>query len=226
MIGRVVLAVLLAGIAAGLVMGVIQHFKVTPLIVAAESYELPALAAEAGGHSHEAGWTPAQGFERSFYTMVSTMMAGAAWAAALAGISLLSGAAITRRSGLVWGLAGFVAASLAPAAGLPPELPGMPAADLGARQLWWTATILATAGGLWLIAFRHEWWAKAVAVILIALPHVIGAPRPATLDSAVPAPLAATFVATTLAANAVFWVLIGLFLGLALDRFAKEMFRP
>ena len=39
MIGRVVLAVLLAGIAAGLVMGAIQHVRLTPLILEAEAFE-------------------------------------------------------------------------------------------------------------------------------------------------------------------------------------------
>jgi predicted cobalt transporter CbtA len=39
----------------------------------------------------------------------------------------------------------------------------------------------------------------------------------------VPATLAASFAANSLAANAVFWSCIGLFLGLALDRYAKDM---
>ena len=50
----------------------------------------------------------------------------------LAAVSLVSGLAITRRNGIVWGLCGFIAVSLAPAAGLAPELPGMPAGDLAA----------------------------------------------------------------------------------------------
>ena len=36
------------------------------------------------------------------------------------------------RQGLVWGLAGFAIFTLAPGLGLPPELPAMPAAELGA----------------------------------------------------------------------------------------------
>ena len=39
MIGRVLLAALLAGIAAGFIMGVIQHVRITPLILEAEVYE-------------------------------------------------------------------------------------------------------------------------------------------------------------------------------------------
>ena len=58
---------------------------------------------------------------------------------------------------MFWGFAGFAVFTLAPGLGLPPELPAMPAADLGDRQIWWTATVLATAVGLALIAFRGKW---------------------------------------------------------------------
>jgi len=54
--------------------------------------------------------------------------------------------------------AGFVAFSLAPAAGLPLGLPGMAAAALEARQIWWVCTVAATAAGLALLAFPPAWW--------------------------------------------------------------------
>lgn len=230
MIGRVLLAALLAGIAAGLIMGAIQHVRLTPFILAAEVYEN-------GGATHdhttaamdetapvaEEEWAPADGIERTFYTTITTAMAGAAFAAFLAGISLLAGIPITARNGAIWGLCGFLAVTLAPAAGLPPELPGMPAGDLAMRQVWWIGTIAATGIGLYLIATRRELWAIAVAVIIIALPHVIGAPIASTHETAVPAGLAAAFAANSIAAAAVFWCLIGVFLGLAIERFAKEV---
>ena len=145
----------------------------------------------------------------------------AAFAAILAGVSLLSGMAITRRNGVIWGLCGFLAATLAPAAGLPPELPGMPAGDLAARQIWWIATIAATGLGIYLIASRREAWAIMAAVVVIALPHVVGAPAAASHETTVPAGLAAAFAANAIAAGAVFWSLIGLFLGLALEKLGK-----
>ena len=40
----------------------------------------------------------------------------------LAGISLISGLPITKQNGLIWGLCGFLAICLAPAAGLPNPL--------------------------------------------------------------------------------------------------------
>ena len=151
-------------------------------------------------------------------------MTGAAFAAVLAGISLLSGLRITRENGMVWGLCGFLAATLAPAIGLPPELPGMPAADLLPRQVWWLGTIIATGAGIFLIATRQEAIALAAAVLLIGLPHVIGAPVAAHGESTVPPGLAASFVANSIAANAIFWLLIGQFLGLTLNRTAKDVY--
>ena len=151
-------------------------------------------------------------------------MTGAAFAAILAGISLLTGIPITRRNGVIWGLCGFLAVTLAPAAGLPPELPGMPSAELLPRQIWWAGTIMATAAGIYLIATRRESWAMAVAALLILLPHVIGAPVAVHEESLVPPGLVATFVANSIAANAIFWICIGLLLGLVLDRTAKDIY--
>ncbi len=237
MIGRVILAALLAGIVAGLFYGAIQHVRLTPLILEAEKYE------NAGnGHAHDHGtaattttateqappvteeeaWTPADGVERTIYTFLASIVAGAGFAAILAGVSLFSGVRITSRNGVLWGIAGFLAVHLAPAASLPPELPGMPAGDLVARQIWWVGTIAATGIAIWLFTQRDEMWAKAAAIVLVALPHIIGAPPPPTHESAVPAGLSAEFAANTLAVAAVLWLMIGGFLGIAMNRFVKE----
>ncbi|MGB8314353.1 MAG: CbtA family protein [Aestuariivirga sp.] len=242
MIGRIVLAALIAGMAAGVIMGGIQHVRLTPIILAAEVYEKAADAAEAKSaaepaakcvenmpgmtmcNGNEPEWEPADGLQRTLLTTLASVIAGAGFAGVLAGISLLSGIAITSRNGLIWGLCGFLAVTVATGAGLPPELPGMPAGDLLLRQLWWVGTIVATGIGLYLIATRRELTWVAVAVVLIALPHVIGAPQPPSHGTAVPAGLAAAFAANTVAAAAVFWSLIGLFLGLALQKFGKDAY--
>ena len=232
MIGRVLLAALLAGIAAGLIMGAIQHVRLTPLIVEAETYENPGHTAPAAGETapavdesdHGDGWKPADGWQRTLATTATTAMTGAAFAALLAGISLLTGLPITRSNGVIWGLCGFLAATVAPSAGLPPELPGMPAGDLLVRQAWWIGTVAATSAALYLIATRRETWAVCLAIVLIGLPHIIGAPAPVTHETAVPPHLAASFVANSIAANAIFWSLIGVFLGLTLNRYAKDLY--
>ena len=232
MIGRLVLAALIAGMAAGFIYGGIQHVRTTPLILAAEVFEN---AAEPAAHEHAAGtpskhehaaeeWAPNDGWQRTFSTTLASVITGAAFAVMLAGISLLTGFPITPKNGLIWGICGFLAVTVAPGAGLAPELPGMPAGDLVSRQTWWVATIIATGAGIFLIATRRELRWLAAAVALIALPHIIGAPQPLTHETAVPAGLAASFAANTIAASAVLWSLIGLFLGLATDRFSKKIY--
>ena len=240
MIGRVVLAVLLAGIAAGLVIGVVQHVRLTPLILEAEAFER---AGSPTGHSHDAaaaepaqpsaddhdhdhgdGWAPENGWQRTLATTVTAAMTGAGFGAILAALSLLTGLKITRRNGMLWGLCGFLAVTLAPSVGLPPELPGMAAADLLARQVWWVSTIAATAAGIYLIATQTQPWALVIAAAIIVTPHVIGAPVAPHGESIIPAELVARFVANSIAANAVFWCFIGLFLGLVLDRTAKDIY--
>jgi cobalt transporter subunit CbtA len=233
MLTRVLLAVLLCGMAAGLAMGAMQHFRLTPLILQAETFE----TAE-GGHSHAATepgatatqpevahdhgdaeeWGPQDGTERTLFTFAASILASAGFAALLAGAALTTGKTITRKSGWLWGLCGFIAVSLAPAAGLAPELPGMPAADLFSRQAWWLFTIAATASALWLLAFRRESWAVALALALVIIPHIIGAPQPTEHESGVPAALASQFVGTSLAANAMMWLLIGILLGYFLPK--------
>jgi cobalt transporter subunit CbtA len=236
MIGRLVLAALIAGMAAGLLYGGVQHLRTTPLILAAEAFEKAAAhdhaatatttqEATAPTHEHsEAEWTPADGWQRTLSTTIASVITGAGFALVLAAVSLLTGLPITPQNGLIWGICGFLAVTVAPGAGLAPELPGMPAADLTLRQLWWAGTIVATGAGVYLVAVKRDLAWLLLAVALIALPHVIGAPQPLTHETAVPAGLAASFVANTIAANAVLWSLIGLFLGLALQKFGKEVY--
>ncbi len=240
MIGRLVLAALIAGMAAGFIYGGVQHVQTTPLILAAEVYETapahdhaaaatdlaaPAQTAVTPAHEHEEEeWAPADGWPRTLSTTISSMITGAGFALLLAGVSLLTGLPITPKNGLIWGICGFLAATVAPGAGLAPELPGMPAADLVSRQVWWVATIAVTGAAIFLIATRRELIWLAAAVVLIALPHIIGAPQPLTHETAVPAGLAASFAANTIAASAVLWSLIGLFLGLALQKFGKDVY--
>jgi cobalt transporter subunit CbtA len=230
MIARILLAVLLCGVTAGFAMGVMQQVRLTPLIVHAETFE----SAEAPqSHSHDTAtpavhehdaeaWMPADGLERTIYTFAASMLAGAGFAAMLAGVAFLAGKKITRQNGWVWGLCGFIAVSLAPAAGLPPELPGMPAADVTLRQVWWLFTVLATGGALWLLASKRESWAIVAALAIALVPHIIGAPQPADHTSLVPAPLAAQFAGLVMAANALMWLIIGTLLGRFMPQLETE----
>ncbi|HEX7969895.1 MAG TPA: CbtA family protein [Stellaceae bacterium] len=209
MFRRIFLTGILAGLLAGIVAGALGAVKLTPLIAAAERYE-----AATPGHAHDdAGWEPAPGLERAGLTMLAKSIIGVGFGLLLsAGFALrqiVGGAETGLSHGVLWGIAGFACFSLAPALGLPPELPGSVSADLLARQGWWLGTALATAAGIGLLVFarRHSW--RIVGVIVILLPHLAGAPHPPVEGGAAPAGLAAEFAAASLAVAAVFWIVLG-----------------
>ncbi|NNE21803.1 MAG: cobalt transporter [Rhizobiales bacterium] len=221
MITRVLFAAILAGIAAGLVMSAIQHVKVTPLILQAEAFEAGPAATNSDGHDHDHGdeaWAPADGFERTAFTVIANIVTGAAFGLVLAGAALLTGLQITTANGALWGLLGFLAFTLSPSAGLPPELPGMPAGDLLARQVWWWLAVAGTAAGIYLLFIIKSWGFKALGICVIALPHIVGAPHAADTTSNVPAALATAFAANSIATAAVFWIVLGVLLGYMLSR--------
>lgn len=239
MIRNLFAAALLAALCAGLITAGLQHFRVTPLILHAESFEgegghshgEPAAATHehAEGtpeHDHEAvateEWAPQDGFERTAYTTLATVLAAAGCALLIGAVSMFANLPITFGNGFLWGLAGFLTFSLAPAYGLAPELPGMPAADLAARQVWWVGTALATGAACLLLAKTRAGWAFAVAIALVAIPHIVGAPAAPDEASAVPAHLATEFAAVTLGTALVFWLLLGALFGKLNDVFATR----
>ena len=84
------------------------------------------------------------------------------------------------------GSAGFTVFALAPALGLPPLPPGMEAAGLVQRQVWWIVTATTTAIGLGLIVFPRRLVYPVIGVGLLILPHLIGAPEPPEIGGRVP----------------------------------------
>jgi cobalt transporter subunit CbtA len=207
MFRRIFVPALLAGLLAGLVVSMVQAGKLWPLIAAAEVYETHAPDHE------DSGWEPEPGFERGALTVVANVVIATGFGLLLsAGFALrqmLTGVAAGAGEGLLWGIAGFACFALAPALGLPPELPGSVAAGLVARQSWWLLTAFATAAGIALMVFapRIRW--RVLGLCILVLPHVIGAPQPATEGGTAPAGLAAAFAAASLVAAAVFWIVLG-----------------
>ncbi len=234
---RLFFAVLLAGLISGAAMAALQQWRVVPLILAAEAYEgveVPAAHTHEEGtpaHTHDEAvpahdhsgdeWMPADGIERTFYTAATGIFAALGFAFVLSAASVLTGFEVTARNGVVWGLAGVAVFQLAPAFGLPPELPGMPAADVVARQMWWWGTAAATATAIYGIAKFQSLAAAAIGIVLLLVPHIIGAPQPADHASAVPAPLAAAFAANTLFVGLAFWLALGSLYGYLATRLAK-----
>lgn len=219
-------AAALAGLIAGVFATAAQTVRVIPIILEAETYETAAPADHDPAQATAAAeaWAPGDGVERMAFTLVTNVLSGVGFALLLAAGFALAGGADWRR-GLYWGAAGFVAFTLAPAIGLPPEIPGAEAAPLADRQLWWLGTVVATGGGLALIFLSRKAAWVAVGVGLIVLPHLIGAPQPAAHGGLAPDSLARDFVVAALVTSFLFWLVLGASAGFFYKRFAAASLR-
>ena len=242
MLKTLILSAAAAGVAAGLFTAVVQHVTTTPIIIEAERYEGGAPLHDHGGAPQEDAaaavapegeppavaaaveeeWAPADGVERTLYTSLATTVIGVGFGLALLGAMVLAGVGINARTGLAFGTAAFIAVALAPAMGLPPEIPGSGAAELGARQAWWFFAVAATTIGLGGLLLTQNVALQIGGVVLIALPHIVGAPHPQEYVGTAPAELAGHFAATSLAVTAIFWGVLGYASGAFYEHFSRS----
>ena len=211
MIRKLFSSAILAGLVAGLLISAVCQFTTVPLILHAESFEHVKGQEKAGfrhpekslhpadnyivvkasiipvhgseKHSSKEAWAPQDGLERIFYTTVTAILTGIGFALLLISGMIMRGEKIDTRRGLLWGGGGFIAFVLAPSLGLPPELPGMVASDILARQSWWITAAVASIVGLWGLVFGEKIHYKILAVIIAITPHLFGAPHPEVLLS-------------------------------------------
>lgn len=189
---------------------------------ASASAAAPTDPVTAAGHDHAAAeWQPADGLERSAFTALANVLTASGFAllllAAMAGVEVWRGhVPVAARHGLLWGAAGYLSFYVAPALGLPPEIPGAQSAGLAARQLWWLVAVGCTAGALALFAFGRSPWRWGAGLLLLALPPLLGAPHAglpfAEHPPAVAAELsviAAQFFVATAIANGLYWLVLG-----------------
>ncbi|HET9652547.1 MAG TPA: CbtA family protein [Usitatibacter sp.] len=205
---RIALAAGVAGLVAGLVLTAIQVLGIEPLIRTAE------VIAEAGlAPDRDLAPEPPRGdTERRIETGVANIVLATGFALIIAAGMTLRGQG-GWRAGLAWALAGYFVVFVAPAVGLPPELPGTESAPLTQRTVWWVVAVGLTALGLALVVFapRPAW--RVAGVVLAALPHLFGAPHGVTQALTATDDLTNEFIVVTALANAVFWLLIGLVAG-------------
>ena len=243
---------LLAGLLAALILTLVQAFVVTPLILEAETYEnasapeavavtppahhhaaadehvphdhaAPAVAAASvEDHHHDPeAWGPEDGWQRTLSTASSNLLMGVGFGLMLVALYRFRKPQ-SALEGLAWGMAGYAVVFVAPALGLHPELPGTEAAELLARQEWWVGTAIATASGLALCIFSRSWSLKVVGLLLIGLPHFIGAPLPAVEKALAPEELQHRFILASALVNATFWMVLGLLTAVFFRRFNSE----
>jgi cobalt transporter subunit CbtA len=254
---RLIWAALATAVVVGSVQTGVQRWQAAPLILAAEVYEeqkaevpkpaapvavAPAAHAHAEGAApHEHGtakeWEPENGAERTGWTWVANILHAFSMALLLFAVM---GVWLYRRGGAVASLrlAGLVAAAgwlsfhFWPSLGLHAEVPGMEAAPLQARQVWWVLAVASAAGACAVAGFARASWRWAVVAALLALPFVVGAPKlqgdalagfgpeaHAALEQ-----LGTQFIWATTWVSLSFWVSLGLVGGLAFQRWVHPVF--
>jgi len=142
------------------------------------AHEEPAPAHEHGAES----WQPANGAERTGWTWVANMLHAFSMALlvfAVMGVWLYRrGAAVgSLRLADVVAAAGWLSFHLWPSLGLPAQVPGMEAAPLEARQLWWVLSVGCAVSACAVAGFARAPLRWLVAAALLALPFVVGAPH-------------------------------------------------
>lgn len=186
---NIVFSALVVGLVTGILYGVFQQAQISPIIYAAESYEV----VQAGsGHSHDDGeaaghsrgpWAPADGGERIVFTFAANVLTAFAFAIFLISLMALHNHKSERPpvdalKGAGWGVAALLTWFVAPAVfGLHQEVPGTQAAALEARQAWWVFCVAATGAGIAVLYYAPV-KLKVLGLVLAALPHVVGAPHP------------------------------------------------
>ncbi len=238
---QIVLYALLAGAVSGLLVTGVEYWSVVPIIESAESFEGGAASEAAKAHEHgsEAGaahdhgggaWAPSDGMERTAFMLLSNVLGAIGFALVLlaamaAALKLNRITKVDWRYGFLWGAAGYAVFFLAPALGMLPDVPGTAVASLEARQLWWLLAVVCTAGGLAGVAFVKSPWRWA-ALVLLAVPYVVGAPAGPSEPFPGQPPAAAAelkeltrqFFVATAVANAVLWAALGAVSGWAAPR--------
>ena len=213
MFTRILTSALFAGAAAGFIASLLQLYFVQPVLVHAELYESGELV-HFGGEAVSAiqelgGFQPVRDSLSIIFTMLIYAGYGLVTVSAMA-LAEQRGTVLSTKQGIIWGIAGFVAVHFAPGFTLAPEVPGVAAADVYARQIWWFATVASAGAAMWLIAFGSGITAWGIAALLLLAPHVIGAPEPDTFKGPVPTELGALFAARAFGVGMAAWVLLGI----------------
>lgn len=235
---RIILSAIFVGLIAGSVLSVIQALSVSPIIFAAEVYEIAEPVASShshgheseGGHHHDAdAWSPEDGNERTSFSIMANILASIGFAsiliALMAQLQLQGVTKLNVLKGALWGVAGYIAFFVVPGIGLPPEIPGVEVAALENRQSWWLLAVVSSIIGLAVMAFTPIKY-KVLGLVAIALPFIIKAPHIDGPEFSHPDPAAVMaltelhhqFIIASGVANLVFWIVMGLVSAFALNK--------
>ncbi|MFK7867358.1 MAG: CbtA family protein [Alphaproteobacteria bacterium] len=224
MFTRILVSGLFAGAIAGIVASILQLYFVQPILLHAELYEAGALVhlAQAGSANMIAelrGFDPARDLLTIGFTLVIYASYGLLINCAIA-LRHIRGHLALPHQGILWGLAGFFVLQLMPALGMPPQVPGAATLAIEPRQFWWGLTVICSAAGLWLFAFApfkfhaspplNAKLNKAVGVLLILIPHAVGAPMADMFYGSAPAEIGSFFSSAALGVSFIGWAVLGM----------------
>ena len=244
---RIIYCSIVIGLVVGMLLTSLQIAGLKQIIFEAERFaanavEAPASHGNSGHSDHDHSdhahaddvWTPTQGLERTAYSFLANVMASTGFAAIM--LALMNQFQLPRKGniswgqGSLWGLAGFATLFLAPAIGLPPEIPGTVSAPLEHRQLWWAFAVLSVAIGLGIFAFAGVRF-KALGLLFLMIPYIVGAPQVDTPMFAHADPsvtqalinLHQQFVVISTVVNLIFWLCLGLGCRFAFNRWFRGL---
>ncbi len=230
---RIILYALLVGFLAGALLSAAQILTVNPIIFEAETFEVQAEFSHVILEHSDEAWSPEDGFERTLYTLLANIFAGIGFSVViLALMSQLQTQGITQLNlfkGLLWGAAGFTVFFLAPGLGLPPEIPGIDAAPLENRQLWWLLAVVSVGIGLLVLAFASLKY-KLLGILALALPYCVTIPHHEGPAFNNPDPQAITtlmtlhqeFILASGFSNLLFWLALGAISAWVLNRWVLK----
>ena len=106
MFSKAIITVLLSGLLGGVLFSGAQMLDVIPLIIQAENYEIKEPVQQE--ILKEEIWIPEEGLERTFYTLIFNIASGIAFSLMLVAVYLLRGKSVNVKSGIFWGVVGFI----------------------------------------------------------------------------------------------------------------------
>lgn len=205
MISQILRTAIYGGTLAGFALGLMLIVIMAPIILQAETFEMPGRVLSFP-----------ELIQRDGLTLLGSLTLALAYGflVSLAGVFLFKGLSIPKK-GTLLGLGGFLLFYGIPALGQPPILPGMESCSpVALRQLWYLEVLIfafLAVGAYFLIRHwgKSLWLSILAALILIAIPFVTGIPN-SLEGNRVPADLILQFRIASFGVNLIFWLLLGL----------------
>ena len=193
-----------------------------------ENRAAAAAAATGPGHGDSAhrhgdgdAWAPSDGIERTLWTAVSNV-GPRSDSRSSSSQSSLGGAARPGARASSGERPASSSSSPTRRSDFGPSSRGAFAGGLLDRQLWWLLAVACSAVGVTLLLLAPRAAVKVGGAVLLAVPHLAGAPHPEVSGGLVPDGLADSFVLAAAATNAAFWLVLGVVAAVAFGRLSRS----